>query len=149
MIHWKCEDFSLFLLLWFLFSFCFSLLAFGEGCAEPDELNPKPLELLQVHENWVNSQLLAREDGLERDDGDLPGLGLPPVLLSPHRSEFPLRSCWKRGRFVFVWNSQVLWVSFLGYFLCPAHFLLFPCGLVSPWPLWQSLSPTCKQLWGP
>lgn len=38
----------------------------------------------------MNSHLLAQKDGSERDDGDLPGLGLPPVLLSPRRSEFPL-----------------------------------------------------------
>lgn len=38
----------------------------------------------------MNSHVLAQKDGSERDDGDLPGLGLPPVLLSPGRSEFLL-----------------------------------------------------------
>lgn len=34
------------------FSFCFSLLAFGEGCAEPDELNPNPLSSFKSTKIW-------------------------------------------------------------------------------------------------
>lgn len=34
------------------FSFCFSLLAFGEGCAEPEELNPNPLSSFRSTKMW-------------------------------------------------------------------------------------------------
>lgn len=35
------------------FSFCFSLLAFGEGCAELDELNPNPLSSFKSMKIWL------------------------------------------------------------------------------------------------
>lgn len=34
------------------FSFCFSSLAFGEGCAEPEELNPNPLSSFRSTKMW-------------------------------------------------------------------------------------------------
>lgn len=111
------------------FSFCFSLLAFGEGCAEPGELNPNPLSSFKSTKNLFNPHLLAQKDGFERDDGDLPGLGLPPVLFPPHRSEFPLADPVGIG-VILSWfgMSQVLWVSFWGIFCVLLVFCCFHVG---------------------
>lgn len=98
------------------FSFCFSLLAFGEGCAEPDELNPNPLSSSKTTKMWLIPTCWPRRMDLRGMMEICPGWNSLLCCFLHTGANFPFQILLETGSFCLRNVSGALG-EFLGYFL--------------------------------